>query len=66
MIIYSRTALAQDVNGNLTKLKTTGPERDSVKTYDENSIELLKSIENQMKILNFHMSVITENFLEEN
>jgi hypothetical protein len=48
MIIYSRTALATDVDGNLTKLTTTGSEQDSVKTYDQNSQQLLEGIYNQM------------------
>jgi len=35
MIIYSRTALATDVDGNLTKFKTVGVEQDELKTSDQ-------------------------------
>lgn len=65
MIIYSRTALAQDIDGNLTKLTTTGEHLDSVKTYDQHSQIFLEKILNQLKILNFQMGTITENFIEE-
>lgn len=65
MIIYSRTALAQDIDGNLTRLTTTGENLDSVKTYDQNSQRYLEEILNQLKILNFQMGTITENFIEE-
>lgn len=65
MIIYSRTALAQDVDGNLTKLTTVGPEQDSVKTTDQNNNELLREILNQLKVLNFQIATITENEIDE-
>lgn len=65
MIIYSRTALAQDTYGNLTRLTTTGPEQDSVKTYDHNAQEYLANILEQLRILNFQMATITENFISE-
>lgn len=65
MIIYSRTALAQDVDGNLTRLTTTGPHQDSVKTYDINIQRYLPEILEQLKILNFHMYTITENDIDE-
>lgn len=65
MIIYSRTALAQDVDGNLTRLTTTGPQQDSVKTYDQNSQQFLENILEQLKILNFQMATLTENEIDE-
>ena len=46
MIIYSRTTLAQDIEGNLTRLTTTGPQQDSVKTYDQNTQQWLELIYN--------------------
>lgn len=65
MILYSRNSIAQDVDGNLTKLTTTGPEQDSVKTYDQNTQQLLENIYNQLKMLNFQMATITENWIED-
>lgn len=65
MLIYSRTAIAQTTDGNLTRLTTTGPKQDSVKTYDHNTQQLLEGIFNQLKILNFQIATITENSLEE-
>jgi len=65
MIIYSRTALANDTEGNLTRLTTTGPQQDAVKTYDINLAEKLDEVINEMRITNFHLSLITENFIDE-
>lgn len=65
MIIYSRTALAQDTDGNLTKLTTTGLDKDELKTFDHLSRELLSYILDQLKILNFQMATITENQIDE-
>lgn len=65
MMIYSRTALATDSNGNLTKLTISGSQSDELRTVDSDGNELLRQIYNQLKILNFHMSTITENDLEE-
>jgi len=65
MIVYSRTCLSQDSDGNLTRLTTTGPQQDSVKTYDHNTQQLLEGIYNQLKVLNFQIATITENFPEE-
>lgn len=65
MIIYSRTALAQDVDGNLTRLTTVGPNQDSVKTYDQNSQQYLESILEQLRIMNFHLGLLTDNQVDE-
>ena len=65
MIIYSRTAISQDTNGNLKKLTVTGVEQDSIKTFDLNSHEYLEKIFEQMKIINFQLGTITENFIDE-
>lgn len=65
MIIYSRTALAQDVYGNLTRLTTSGPEQDEVKVADQNANENLNEVVKQLRILNFQMATITENFLDD-
>ena len=65
MIIYSRTALATDAEGNLTRLKTVGAKNDAVKTYDENFAETMDEILNQLRIMNFHLGLITENQIEE-
>lgn len=65
MIIYSRTSLATDSEGNLTRLKTIGTGSDAVKTYDENFAETMDEILNQLRITNFQLSLITENPIEE-
>jgi len=65
MIIYSRTAIANTVDGDLTKLTTTGPNQDSVKTFDHNTQQFLENILEQLKILNFQMSTLTENQIDE-
>jgi len=65
MIIYSRNYIAQNTDGDLTRLTTTGPEQDSVKTYDQNTQQLLEGIYEQMKILNFQISTLTENQIDE-
>lgn len=65
MIIYSRTSLAVDNNGDVTKLTAVGPNDDQLRTYDQNTQQLLEGIFDQLKILNFQMATITENFIEE-
>lgn len=65
MIIYSRTSLAQTSDGDLTRLTTVGPNQDEVKTSDQDNNELLRSIYNELKVLNFQMATITENNLDE-
>jgi len=65
MIIYSRTSLALDNDGNVTKLTAVGPNDDQLRTYDQNTQQLLEGIYNQLKILNFQMGTITENAIDE-
>lgn len=65
MIIYSRTKIAQTSDGDLTDLKTVGPEQDEVKTSDQVNNQYLEMIYEQLKILNFQIGTITENQLEE-
>jgi transcriptional regulator of NAD metabolism len=65
MIIYSRTALAEDTSGNLTRLKTIGPEQDSLKTNDQNSQQYLMSILEQLKIMNFYLSTLVDYSVDE-
>lgn len=65
MIIYSRTALATDSDGNLTRLETTGPNQDELKTSDQTNNQYLEMIYEQLKVLNFQMGTLTDNQLEE-
>lgn len=65
MIVYSRTSLAQDIDGNLTRLTTIGPELDEVKTSDQTNNQYLEMIYEQLKVLNFQIATITENQIEE-
>ncbi len=65
MIIYSRTSLATDTDGNLTKLTTVGPQQDKVKVYDQNSDQYQEQILEQLRILNFQLSILTENSIDE-
>lgn len=64
MIIYSRTALATDSEGNLTRITTVGPEQNEVKVSDQTGNEYLEQILEQIRILNFQMATITENFVD--
>ena len=63
--MYSRTSLALDNDGNVTKLNAVGPNSDQLRTYDQNTQQLLEGIYEQLRILNFQMATITENSIEE-
>lgn len=65
MIIYSRTSLAQDSDGNLTRLTTVGPTQDELKVNDQITSQYMEAIYEQLKILNFQISTITENQIDE-
>lgn len=65
MIIYSRTSLATDTDGNLTRLTTVGPEKDEVKTSDQTNNQYLEMIYEQLKVLNFQISTLTENEIDQ-
>lgn len=65
MIIYSRTALAQDTDGNLTRLTTVGPEQNELQVQETNLSEYIEEIIDQLKITNFQLSTLTENFIDE-
>lgn len=65
MLIYSRTALAADSDGNLTKLTTAGPHQDELRISNPDGNALLESIYNQLKVLNFQMATLTENSINE-
>lgn len=49
MIIYSRTALAQDTDGNLTRLITAGPKQDELLVKDLSGNEWTEAIYKELK-----------------
>ncbi len=65
MLLYSRTALAQDDDGNLTRLTTIGPNQNELLTNDINLSEKLDEIIRLMRVMNFNLSTITGNFTDE-
>jgi hypothetical protein len=65
MIVYSRTALSSDTEGNLTRLTTIGPNQNELLTNDINLSEKLDEIIRLMKVMNFNLSTITGNFTDE-
>jgi len=64
MIIYSRTTMAQDQDGNLVNLSLTGPAGDELKVQDTGITYYIQEIIDQLKINNFHLSLLTENFIK--
>jgi len=64
MIIYSRTKIAKDTDGNLTDLQTLTPNNE-VKVSDENSVSLQKDILKQLKIMNIHLSINTDTIIND-
>lgn len=56
MIIYSRTALAQDSDGNLTRLKTLQP-NEQLSVNDEESLDILYKILEELKKNNIYNAI---------
>jgi hypothetical protein len=62
MIIYANGRLtATDLDGNTQPISVIGAEQDTLKVADDESRDLLYNVIRELKILNLHMSVITDN-----
>ena len=64
MIIYSRTKIATDEEGNLTDLKTLTP-NNQVKVNDEEVLSIQKDILKQLKIMNIHLAITTDTVIND-
>lgn len=56
MLIYSRTALSQDSEGNLTQLRTLKP-NDQLSVNDEESLDVLYKILKELKKNNMYNAI---------
>lgn len=64
MILYSTNAI-KNANNESAHLKVTGPEQDELKTYDVSNEILLRKIVDQLQVMNMHLSVLSDNQIEE-
>ena len=65
MIIYANGRLtATDLDGNTQPISVIGAEQDTLKVADDESRDLLYSVIKELKILNLHMSFITDNVID--
>lgn len=64
MILYSTNSIKNAENES-AHLKVTGPEQDELKTYDIQNEILLKKIVDQLEVMNTHLSIISDNHIEE-
>jgi hypothetical protein len=65
MIVYANGRLtATDLDGNTQPIAVIGVEQDTLKAADDNSRDLLYNIIKELKILNLHMSIITDNTID--
>ena len=66
MIVFSGSRLkATDTDGNTQSLGVIGPEQDELKVADDTNRELLYNIIKELKILNYHMSLMTDSIISE-
>jgi len=66
MIVFSGSRLkATDVDGNTQSIGVVGQEQDELKVADDINRELLYTIIKELKILNYHMSIMTDNIITE-
>lgn len=64
MILYSTNAI-KNANDESAHLKVTGPEQDELKTYDITNEILLRKIVDQLQIMNTHLSILSDNEINE-
>ena len=61
MIVYANGKVkGTDVDGNTSDITAQGPEDDELKVSDNQSRDYLHSIIKELRILNLHMSMITD------
>lgn len=65
MIVYANGRLtATDLHGNTQPISVIGAEQDTLKVADDESRDLLYNVIKELKILNLHMSIITDNTID--
>lgn len=65
MIIYANGRLiATDLDGNTQPISVIDVEQDTLKVGDDESRNLLSHVVKELKILNLHMSFITDNVID--
>ena len=64
MIIYANGKVtATDTEGNTQPIGVVGVEQDEIKVSDHEQENLLSKILKQLKINNFHLSILTDTFI---
>lgn len=65
MIIYANgKVIATDIEGNTQDIGVVGAEQDELKVSDHENENLLSKILKELKINNFHMSLLTDNNID--
>ena len=66
MIVFSGSRLkATDNDGNTQPIKVIGPEQDTLKVGSDELNMLIGHMIKELRILNLHMAIITDNFITE-
>jgi hypothetical protein len=61
MIVYANGKVkGTDIDGNTADITAQGPENDELKVSDNESRDYLQRIIKELKILNLHMSLMTD------
>jgi len=61
MIVYANgKVLGTDSNGNTQEISVQGPKLDELKVSDNESRDSLNNIIKELKILNIHLSILTD------
>ena len=62
MIVYSNArVLGTDIDGNAQFVSVIGAEQDTLKAGDDEARDILYNIVKELKILNLHMTFVTDN-----
>lgn len=67
MIVFAGSRLkATDNDGNTQSIKVIGPEQDTLKVGNDELSTLLMGVIKELRILNLHMTFITDNYITKN
>jgi hypothetical protein len=62
MIVYANgRVIATDLQGDAQNIAVIGEEQDTLKVADDEARDLLYNVIKELKILNLHMSIVTDN-----
>jgi hypothetical protein len=65
MIVYANgRVIGTDIDGNAQFVSIIGAEQDTLKIGDDESRTLLAAIIKELKIMNLHLSLMTDNVIE--